>query len=144
MKVFDFTTGKKGAQVGDVQRPSWFSGWLDGNDVLRLAKSPMALHMGCGITDKKTGKAISLDPAAFGCEAVCFSIGQLQDGTWEWMVVGTPEWRVKAEAAGIITRRPLQPALKLSPLHDQIEKLLGRSISTEQLAAVEQMLASAH
>lgn len=109
MKVFDFTSGKKGTQVGDVKRPTWMSGWLDSNgDVLRLAKSPMTLHMEAG--HSVDGKSVSLNPAGFGCGAVCFCLGQLQDGTWEWFVLGTKEWLAQAEANGIVTRTKLEVA----------------------------------
>lgn len=139
MKVFDFTGGKKGELVGDVKRPTWMNGWTDANgDVLRLAKSPMALHTGGGYSDK-AGKPVFLDPADFGCGAVCFSLGQLQDGTWEWFVIGTKEWLAHAEATGIVIRQK-KPVPRLLPLREQIENLLGRKCGEQELLAAEALL----
>jgi hypothetical protein len=109
MKVFDFTSGSKGALLGEVPRVQATGGWLvakndkvykvdftaEGKPRTKGANfqwTCAASYAERDDNDQRTGKMVSIRPEDFGVGAICFCRGQSRDGTWDWFVIGTDEW----------------------------------------------------
>lgn len=116
MKVFDFTSGSKGALLGEVPRVSATGGWLvtKGDKVYKVDFTAEGkprtkganFQWTCSASyaerddnDQRTGKTISIRPEDFGVAAVCFCRGQSND-TWDWFVIGTDDWNRAACVRG--------------------------------------------
>lgn len=127
MKVFDFTNGKQGDQVGEIKRPDAFGGWFvkkgDKSFKVELTKPPQArepvLNGEHGVRwswaadaahTAANGDSVPITPDQFGVEAICFCVGAWgnfshgdQWAYWEWHVLGSNEWNRSACKAGILT-----------------------------------------
>ena len=116
MKVFDFTSGAKGSQIGTRPRTQWAGGAVvekNGKSFLvSLAGFPdgWTWHVCAGFGNPDIGD-VGITPEEFGVEAVCFCHGELALGLddndkeiteWTWQVVGTPAWNKKACQNGIL------------------------------------------
>jgi len=128
MKVFDFTDGIKGKQVGDMIKPDALGGWYvkKGDQTFRIELvNPNNVHPSTkldreGISWEWNSDAchesdeglIAIDPLDFGVEAICFCTGKWNscghavlgndEWTWQWHVIGTNEWNRKACKAEIL------------------------------------------
>jgi hypothetical protein len=117
MKVFDFTSGSKGALLGEVPRVSATHGWLVVKDgkVYKVAFTAEGKPRTKGANfqwatgasyaerddnDQRTGQMIPIKPEDFGVQAVCFCRGKTNDDMWDWFVVGTDDWNRAACARG--------------------------------------------
>ena len=117
MKVFDFTSGKKGSQLADIPRVAATGGWLvrKGEKVYKVTftsegkpRVKGANYEWCASAcyaerdenEQRTGRDISIRPEDFGVGAICFCRGQSRDGTWDWFVIGTDEWNRAACVRG--------------------------------------------
>ncbi len=127
MKVFDFTNGVQGDQVGEIKRPDAFGGWFvrkgDKSYKIELTKPPQArepvLNGEHGVRwawiadaahTASNGDLMPITPDQFGVDAICFCNGAWgnfshgdQWAYWEWHVVGTNEWNRSACKAGTLT-----------------------------------------
>jgi hypothetical protein len=127
MKVFDFTNGKQGDQVGEIKRPDAFGGWFvkkgDKSFKVELTKPPQSrepvLNGEHGVRwswnadaahTAANGDMVPITPDQFGVEAICFCSGAWGNHSvgdvwayWEWFVVGSNEWNRNACKAGILT-----------------------------------------
>ena len=127
MKVFDFTNGKQGDQVGEIKRPDAFGGWFvkkgDKSFKVELTKPPQArepvLNGEHGIRwawiadaahTAANGDMVPITPDQFGVEAICFCNGAWgnfshgdQWAYWDWHVVGSNAWNRDACKAGTLT-----------------------------------------
>ena len=127
MKVFDFTNGKQGKQVGEIKRPDAFGGWFvkkgDKSFKVELTKPPQSrepvLNGEHGVRwswaadaahTATNGDLVPITPDQFGVDAICFCSGAWgnfsrgdQWAYWEWFVVGSNEWNRSACKAGILT-----------------------------------------
>ena len=120
MKVFDFTNGTKGKQLGEVGIVSYASGCLvDKNgETFKVELKQIhggkddrwAWHRNAGHT--VNGKDVDIRPEDFGVEAVCFCTGEFfhqwhaghpeAESHWCWNVIGTTEWNRNACKSGIL------------------------------------------
>lgn len=106
MKVFDFTNGTKGAQLGEVKLASQLGGWIAVKNGQRY-KVELARQPGGGewawrtFADNGFG---DLKPETFGVEAICFCTGEIVVPAlgWQWTVLGTTEWNREACRSGIL------------------------------------------
>ena len=127
MKVFDFTNGKQGDQVGEIKRPDAFGGWFvkkgDKSFKVDLTKPPQArepvLNGEHGVKwswaadaahTAANGDMVPITPDQFGVEAICFCVGAWgnfshgdQWAYWDWHVIGSNAWNRAACKAGILT-----------------------------------------
>jgi len=127
MKVFDFTNGKQGDQVGEIKRPDAFGGWFvkkgDKSFKVELTKPPQArepvLNGEHGVRwtwvadashTAANGDMVPITPDQFGVEAICFCAGAWgnfshgdQWAYWEWHVLGSNAWNRASCKAGILT-----------------------------------------
>lgn len=127
MKVFDFTNGVQGDQVGEIKRPDAFGGWFvnkgDKSFKVELTKPPQArepvLNGEHGVKwswaadaahTAANGDSVPITPDQFGVEAICFCVGAWgnfshgdQWAYWEWHVLGSNAWNRSACKAGILT-----------------------------------------
>ena len=127
MKVFDFTNGKQGKQVGEIKRPDASGGFyvkkggksykveltkppqsrepvLNGEHGVRWSWTADAAHTAAN------GDLVQITPDQFGVEAICFCTGAWGNHSvgdvwayWEWHVVGSNAWNRDACKAGILT-----------------------------------------
>ena len=127
MKVFDFTNGKQGKQVGEIARPDASGGFyvkkggksykveltkppqarepvLNGEHGVRWSWTADAAHTAAN------GDLVQITPDQFGVEAICFCTGAWGNHSvgdvwayWEWHVVGSNAWNRDACKAGILT-----------------------------------------
>jgi hypothetical protein len=118
MKVFDFTSGSKGAQLADVPLVSATGGWLvrkgekvykvdftaEGKPRTKGADFQWAVNASYAERDdnhQRTGQMINLRPEDFGVGAICFCQGKdRQTDIWRWYVIGTDEWNRAACVRG--------------------------------------------
>lgn len=127
MKVFDFTNGVQGDQVGEIKRPDAFGGWFvktgDKSFKVELTKPPQArepvLNGEHGVRwswaadaahTAANGDMVPITPDQFGVEAICFCVGAWgnfshgdQWAYWDWHVIGSNAWNRAACKAGILT-----------------------------------------
>jgi|TARA_R110000851_G_scaffold326572_1_gene495400 hypothetical protein len=113
MKIFNFTNGVRGEQVGDCKLENSSEGWLvrKNDKVFRveLANSPDGWGWSTGSAylpwvDGEPAEQVSILPRDFGVEAICYCWGQtMHDKVWNWRVVGTTEWNRQACKDGILT-----------------------------------------
>lgn len=113
MKVFNFSTGAKGALLGDLPRVAATGGWLvvKNDKVYKVAFTAEgkprtkganfewcvnAVYAERDENERRTGRDIQIRPETFGVEAICFCRGQSRDGTWDWFVIGTDAWNRQA------------------------------------------------
>lgn len=115
MKIFDYSKGRKGSQVGEAPYSSYKEGWLqrEGLKVYRIKLSTdtpgWEWHSGASYNDRidgeLTGETIAILPEAYQREAICFCTGQTQhDKVWQWTVICTDEWKEWALEQGILTK----------------------------------------
>jgi hypothetical protein len=93
MKVFEFdrTTGKRGKQVGNVVCHAYGNYGDTLPSVTLPAKRTDTTVDVAGHASDARNKPITA--AQFGCESVCFCIGNLTcgtDTTWNWVILVTP------------------------------------------------------
>jgi hypothetical protein len=114
MKVFDFTNGVKGEQVGVIPRANSTGGWLvekngqtyrvELNGDYGASNQKWTWHTDA--TYLENGSEIQINPTDFGVEAVCFCFGEFavdrDNYEWWWSVVGTTEWNRNACKAGYL------------------------------------------
>lgn len=115
MKVFDFSNGVKGRQLGETGRPTYCSGNPVARDggFLRMTTvtrgdATWELHSGAGRTSL-SGNDMPLLPDTYLVPAICFCLGEMRCGTdssWTWCVVGTSEWLKTALERGWIKHVP--------------------------------------
>ena len=114
MKIFDFTNGVKGEQIGFVPRANstgshfvekngqTYKVELNGNH----GKSNEKWSWHTEATYYENGSDVQINPADFGVGAVCFCFGEFtadrDSYEWWWSVVGTAEWNRSACKAGYI------------------------------------------
>ena len=128
MKVFDFTNGKRGDQVGNVHCAGGGGWFVEKGGVkfkVELAndrfRAPVA---GKGFDEDRAGQSWAwtnqafdkneelITPDQFGVEAICFCLGRFnvfgqigtdeEEWSWEWFVIGTRDWNRKSCKAGIL------------------------------------------
>ena len=110
MKVFDFTSGSKGALLGEISRVSATGGWLvrKGEKVYKVDFTAEGkprtkgadFHWTCSASyaerdknERRTGQMVAVRPEDFGVAAICFCQGQdASTSTWRWYVMGTDDW----------------------------------------------------
>jgi len=109
MKIFDYTEGCKGSEIGERRLISWTSAREHHGRYLQLKVNrpsteewefPSEAGPGGKGAD---GKEITYTPDDFGVEAICFCTGLLRCGTdeaWHWTVIGTDAWVEKAVKNG--------------------------------------------
>ena len=128
MKVFDFTNGKRGDQVGNVLCTGG-GGWMVVKNGVKFKvelandrfRAPVA---GKGFDEDRAGQSWAwtnqafykddklITPDQFGVEAICFCLGRFnvfgqigtdeEEWSWEWFVIGTADWNRKSCKAGIL------------------------------------------
>lgn len=112
MKIFDFTNGVKGEQIGSVPRAdstgSWFVEKNGQTYKVELAKNhnksneKWTWHNDA--TYLENGSSHSIKPTDFGVEAICFCFGEFtadhDSYEWWWCVLGTADWNRSACKAG--------------------------------------------
>ena len=128
MKVFDFTNGKRGDQVGNVHCTGG-GGWIVVKNGVKFKvelandrfRAPVA---GKGFDEDRAGQSWAwtnqafdkddklITPDQFGVEAICFCLGRFnvfgqigtdeEEWSWEWFVIGTADWNRKSCKAGIL------------------------------------------
>ena len=127
MKVFDFTNGKQGKQVGEIALADATGGWMvkkgDKTYKVELTRPPQSrepvLNGEHGVNWSWTadaahtaanGDLVPITPDQFGVEAICFCTGAWGNHSvgdvwayWEWHVVGSNAWNRAACKAGILT-----------------------------------------
>ena len=127
-KVFDFTDGTKGKQVGDT-RTGWGGSSLVEKDgkvfKVGVANNPFGesddesrwtWRNDAGGTDTET------KPGDFGVEAICFCEGEWfhlwhpghpeAKSHWAWTVLGTTEWNRGACKSGILKATRVRKEIK--------------------------------
>ena len=112
MKVFDFTNGTKGAELGEIKRANALHGWLVRKDdrvfQVSLANAPEGWDWHAGATwlrwvGGEPQEDVAILPEDFGVQAICFCVGQMRhNDVWQWAVVGTQEWNREACKRGIL------------------------------------------
>jgi hypothetical protein len=114
MKVFDFTSGRKGELVGNIKRAGAMHGCLVSKNGktfrVELANRPAGWEWHTGATWLRYEKGepvedMPIRPEDFGVEAICFSTGAFKiDGQeqWQWTVLGTTDWNRQACKDGIL------------------------------------------
>lgn len=106
MKVFDYSDGCKGELVGNVKLAGGLHGHSTrkGDKVYRiaLAGAPSGWEWHSGADHLIRGERTKITPEQFGCEAICFCVGEWNDG-WKWVVLGTNDWNGKACQTGGLT-----------------------------------------
>ena len=117
MKIFDFTSGKRGELLADIPLANSMSGCLvrKGDRVFRveLATSQgkgqrWQWHAGASHPNWIEGKRqpdgnAEINPANYNAGAICFCTGQeRKTGIWNWSVIGTPDWNREACRSGIL------------------------------------------
>ena len=114
MKVFDFTDGKRGEQLAQVEIVSWTGGNLvkKGGHMYRVTLA--GRHGGPGekwawCIDAGHGRKeweITIRPEHFGVEAICFCLGEWFDPESErqkeWRVLGSKGWNRRACESGVL------------------------------------------
>ena len=115
MKIFDFTDGKKGKELGNRALVSWTDGWLvtkkDVTFKVELTNAPLSPKTntvdwceGAGTTSRK-GERFDLLPSDFGVGAILICLGDFGINgheSWHWHVIGTTEWNREACKRGIL------------------------------------------
>lgn len=110
MKIFDFSAGRKGEELGSIKRANSQGGFIvekDGRTYrIELANAPEGWGWHDGATwlrwdDGEPVEDVQITPGEFGVEAICFSTGEYH-GVWQWTVLGTREWNRKACQNGIL------------------------------------------
>ena len=96
MKIFDFTNGIKGEQLGEIQLPSSLGATLsDGDDWIHITISGCRFHNSARIELPDWSEKPIL-PTDYNVQAVCFCTGKfdtgLDKGKWDWNFLATPEW----------------------------------------------------
>ena len=107
MKVFDFSSGKKGKFLGESWAPnSLYPHPTITKDGKRLfvnlkdrtvlgKEANVDLHEGASRTNHGDESEDDYTPARWGVPAILFCMGKFKAGaavSWEWVVVAEPEW----------------------------------------------------
>ena len=109
MKVFDFTNGVKGRQVGEIGLVEATGGWFvrkgDKQFKVTLADAPEGWSW---LNSAHNGKG-EIKAEDFGVEAICFCAGEMiaPHQEWMWHVIGTQDWNRNACKAGILKAEKL-------------------------------------
>lgn len=118
MKVFNYTTGKKGELLGEIRCPSFATGYPVYNNCYvkhnweDRGESRWEIQESVGYVGT-SGKTVYIHPSMFGTDAICFCTGKWSD-RWTWNIVGNDEWLEKGIAAGVFNLVPLKdPRTKL-------------------------------
>jgi hypothetical protein len=103
MKIFNFSTGKKGELLGE-----WYGGALLGREIYQGTKRTGEIRPDFKIDRYSLNQLVALKNngpenhpldivAEFGVEAVCFCSGQIgESGEWDWHYQATEAW-IKAQ-----------------------------------------------
>lgn len=116
MKVFDYTDGRKGKLLANINRANSSGGWLvrKGDNIYRveLTNAPRLWSWACSATrpifneEGKFAGEEEITPEEFGVEAICFCTGEITSpkdmAGWHWTVLGTDAWNRKSCKAGIL------------------------------------------
>ena len=122
MKIFDFTGGRKGPELGDIKMANAMRGCLvrKGDRVYRVELSDDAQwtfgptaeatwHTGATWLRWENNEPVEdmpIRPEDFGAGAICFCTGQWRTGEgagkWVWTIIGTAEWNREACRTGIL------------------------------------------
>lgn len=118
MKVFeyDFATGTKGRELASIKCAGQLNGSLITHDgethKVSLVNAQEGWTFHSGASYYTAGEDVQILPEDFGVEAICFCIGEVfhtwyaghpeAESTWEWAVVGTPDWTTNAIAFGML------------------------------------------
>lgn len=110
MKIFDFTEGRKGAELGFTRVANATGGWLvrkaDSVYKIELAAQPEGWEWATGASWLRGSKDEGILPESYGVGAICFCIGEMNVGNgknvWRWFVVGTNDWNKNACKRGIL------------------------------------------
>lgn len=107
MKVFDFSSGKKGKFLGESRAPTSLyphpTIQKDGKRMVVTLKDKTVLgkeanvdlHEGASKSYKDSEFEDDYSPKKWGVEAILFCMGKFKEGTsvvWEWVVVAEPQW----------------------------------------------------
>jgi hypothetical protein len=119
MKVFNFSKGRRGQQLAEVNKANSTGGWLQrkGDKVYKItvtapprsATQRVDWVNGATTPIYKDGKYVgeeALTAEQFGVEAITFCTGKFRiDGkdVWQWHVLGTTEWNREACRSGTLT-----------------------------------------
>ena len=112
MKIFNYTDGTKGEQIGNTKLMNSSAGWFVHKNgrvyQVELANAPEGWVWTSGATwlaykDGEPTGDVPILPEQFGVPAICFSWGKTRhDGLWNWYVVGTADWNRAACKNGIL------------------------------------------
>ncbi len=110
MKVYDFTNGVKGKEVGFCRIAGSLHGWFAAKNgriyKITLAQDREGWAWCEGAAYRTNGPDQAILPETFGVQAICFSTGEtisgLDKGVWNWHVVGTADWNREAIKKGIL------------------------------------------
>lgn len=110
MKIFDYTDGRKGRELGSLPLvsatnsslvPGKNSDWIKLTPTREINGVMPTWHSGA-----IAGYDIEVDPSSYGVEAVCFCMGEVKMGDdtwWDWCIVSDINWARKAYANGWLT-----------------------------------------
>ena len=127
MKLFDFTSGKKGREIAEIKVANSLGGWYvekNGKSYkVELANNPAhadetwSWHSRATYYDAMTGAQyaggdVPILPEDFGVDAICFCTGEIfhtwypghpdAESSWEWAVIGSADWNRQACKRGIL------------------------------------------
>lgn len=109
MKVFDYTNGRKGEQLGEVGRATYCEGHPFHNGKFMTIGGKQAPHTEWSMHTGAGRRDTPLTPEQFDVEAICFCTGQISSGmdsgTWCWHVVGTSTWIEQAIEKGLLVAK---------------------------------------
>lgn len=95
MKIFDFTNGRKGEELGWAKRPDFCADSLVERDgeIIKLKSGRYQYHNAAGTG--LPGKEKLINPSDYNVDAICFCLGSFRCGDeeiWEWCyLTSTPE-----------------------------------------------------
>ena len=105
MKIFNFTDGHQGNQVGTGSANLATGGWFCGDHKITLANPPRVgddAQTWQWSASAHRADDSQVTPGEFGddVQAICFCLGQWGAGdepkAWTWHVLGTPDWNRQA------------------------------------------------
>lgn len=99
MKIFDFTDGKKGELLTNIELPNYTSGWFtDIGKIGSLQGKEFASDAGQDRADRpKSSHYTMLDVLkSLNVKAICYCLGEMQCGQepayWDWHYTCEPEY----------------------------------------------------
>lgn len=105
MKVFDYSNGVKGKEIGYSAAPDSMSGCKRGNEYFIPKDKRFEFYFRASYRAHGSCNTTEIHPEAFGVQAICFCTGKQligTDGHWNWAIMGTDEWLDRAVLQGWI------------------------------------------